>query len=290
MAPEQAKGKKVDKRADIWSWGVVLYELLTGERLFKGGDATDTLAQVLTKEPPLERVPPQVRRLLGACLQKDPKQRLKDIGDAKPLLAGKSATAPSRSRLGWVAAAMFALVAAGLGWIAWRATQPVERPLMQLSAELGGGLSLALSVGGSIALSPNGTLLSLIVRGADGQTHLATRPGTEGAQGPFFSPDGRWIAFSTKGALKKIAAQGGAPVPLYNAYSLVGSWGDDGFNVAVLGISAGLTRIPETGGMPTPITQIKPVRIRRPPLSAGAAGERGRAIYELQDLAGSGRG
>jgi serine/threonine-protein kinase len=99
MSPEQAKGKKVDKRADIWSWGVVLYELLTGERLFRGDDGTDTLAQVLTKEPPLERMPPKVRRLLGACLQKDPKQRLRDIGDAKRLLAEETATAPSRSRL-----------------------------------------------------------------------------------------------------------------------------------------------------------------------------------------------
>src|SRR5256885_70488 len=75
MAPEQAKGEKVNKRADIWSWGVVLYELLTGERLFKGVDVADTLAQVLTREPDLERVPPQVRKLLGRCLEKDPKQR-----------------------------------------------------------------------------------------------------------------------------------------------------------------------------------------------------------------------
>src|SRR6516162_6957401 len=83
MSPEQARGKKVDKRADIWSWGVMLYELLTGERMFKGGDAADTLAQVLTKEPDLERVPPKVRRLLSECLQKDPKQRMRDIGDAR---------------------------------------------------------------------------------------------------------------------------------------------------------------------------------------------------------------
>src|SRR5215813_5229280 len=89
MSPEQAKGKRVDKRADIWSWGVVLYELLTGERLFKGDEAADTLAQVLTTEPNLERVPLKVRRLLSECLQKDPKQRLREIGDARRLLAAR---------------------------------------------------------------------------------------------------------------------------------------------------------------------------------------------------------
>src|SRR6516225_5268379 len=82
MSPEQAKGRATDKRADIWAFGVVLYELLTGERLFIGEDTADTLAQVLTREPDLHRVPPQVRRLLQRCLEKDPKRRLRDIGDA----------------------------------------------------------------------------------------------------------------------------------------------------------------------------------------------------------------
>jgi serine/threonine-protein kinase len=83
MAPEQAKGKRVDKRADIWSWGVMLYELLTGERLFQGDDAAETLAAVIHKQPNLERVPARVRKLLRRCLEKDPKKRLRDIGDAR---------------------------------------------------------------------------------------------------------------------------------------------------------------------------------------------------------------
>src|SRR5215510_7606618 len=110
MSPEQAKGKKVDKRSDIWSWGVVLFELLTGERLFKGEDVADTLAQVLTKEPDWNRAPVQVQRLLQRCLEKDPKKRLRDIGDARLLLRDsealpESVTAPKLSWLAWTVAA-----------------------------------------------------------------------------------------------------------------------------------------------------------------------------------------
>ena len=267
MAPEQAKGKRVDKRADIWSWGVLLYELLTGERLFKGEDGVDTLAQVLTKEPDLSKVPGRVRRLLEDCLRKDPKVRLRDIGDAKRLVQEPSpVAAPSHSRFAWVAAALLALVGAGLGFGLWRATRPVERTLIQLSAELGPDASVALGTGGSVALSRDGTLLALTVRGADGQTRLATRridegqlnvlAGTEGAQGPFFSPNGRWIGFSVPGALKKISAQGGAAIPLWNGYSFSGNWGDDGNIIAALGITGRLSRIPEAGGTARPVTEI----------------------------------
>src|SRR5271169_3446222 len=115
MSPEQARGKAVDKRADIWAFGVVLFEMLTGQPLFEGETVSDTLAQVLTKEPNWEQVPAKVRRLLHKCLEKDPKKRLRDIGDAWELLEEEEATAPLRSRFGWVAAtAVFALVAAAL--------------------------------------------------------------------------------------------------------------------------------------------------------------------------------
>jgi serine/threonine-protein kinase len=218
---------------------VVLYELFTGERMFHGEDAAETLAAVIHKQPDLERVPPQVRKLLRRCLEKDPRQRLRDIGEARYLLDEPTAPASARSRSRFSSAviAALAVIAAGAGWIAWRATRPMERPLMQLSAELGPDTSLALLAGGSIALSPDGTLLALTVRGADGQVRLGTRridaskinilAGTEGAQAPFFSPDGRWIAFSNSGGLQKISAQGGAPVSLSNTFSLGGSWGDD---------------------------------------------------------------
>ena len=154
MAPEQARGKAVDKRADIWSFGVVLYELLTGERLFSGEDAAETLAAVIHKQPDLGKVPRQARRLLEECLQKDPKQRLRDIGDAKRLLnpdrdGAASGTAPLPSRLGkvaWIAAGVLAVAAVGLGVVAYRATRPVElKPLVRLEVDLGTDASAILA-------------------------------------------------------------------------------------------------------------------------------------------------
>src|SRR6202050_470302 len=113
MSPEQGRGQVVDKRADIWAFGVVLYEMLTGKRLFAGKTVSDTLAAVIKEEPDWTRVPVKVRRLLQACLQKDPKQRLQAIGDWRLLLEEPAATAHSRSRLGkagWVAAGVITLI------------------------------------------------------------------------------------------------------------------------------------------------------------------------------------
>ena len=131
MAPEQAQGKKVDKRADIWSWGVVLYELLTGERMFKGDDVADTLAQVLTKTPDLDRIPVKVRRVLAERLQKDPKHRLRDIGDARRLLTEAENTfRPARRwSLGWIAAVVIAVV---LGAALWRTKHLGDSPFKPL--------------------------------------------------------------------------------------------------------------------------------------------------------------
>src|SRR5438552_245588 len=106
MAPEQARGKAVDKRADIWAFGAVLYEMLTGRRLFHGEDVSDTLAAVIKEEPRWDGIPVEVQRLLKSCLEKDPKRRLRDIGDAWRLLEDTPATAPSRSRFGLVASAV----------------------------------------------------------------------------------------------------------------------------------------------------------------------------------------
>jgi serine/threonine protein kinase len=254
MSPEQAKGKKVDKRADIWSWGVVLYELLTGERLFKGGDTTDTLAQVLTKEPPLERVLPQVRKLLEECLQKDPKQRLRDIGDAKRLLAGETVPAPSWSRLAWAAAAVFALAAAALGWVAWHDSPQPQRSL-RLSVPLPENMSVM-----DLALAPDASRLALVLSREDNpqafQIYLrsldsdALQPlaGTEGAHSPFWSHNSRFIGFYKEGKLKIIPATGGPASALCDASGGGGgAWHRDGV-ILFWDRKRGLQRVNERGG------------------------------------------
>src|SRR5262249_6864661 len=144
MSPEQARGKPVDTRADIWAFGVMLYELLTGKRLFHGEDVTHTLAKVIQAEPMLDDVPPSVQRLLRSCLEKDPAKRLRDIGDAWRLLDSPDSPArDGRARSVWiVAAAVFAVIAALAVWSPWRSEKPPDRPLVRLDVDLGLDVSL----------------------------------------------------------------------------------------------------------------------------------------------------
>jgi serine/threonine-protein kinase len=131
MSPEQARGKAVDKRADIWAFGAVLYEMLTGKKAFDGEDVSTILAAVIQTEPRLEIVPSRVQRLIKSCLEKDPKKRLRDIGDAWKLLDEATTSPPARSplmKLGWVAAAVLAAVSALALWAPWRkADRPADR-------------------------------------------------------------------------------------------------------------------------------------------------------------------
>jgi serine/threonine-protein kinase len=272
MAPEQARGKRVDKHADIWSWGVVLYELLTGERMFQGDDAAETLAAVIHKQPELERVPPQVRRLLGRCLEKDPKQRLRDIGEARHLLEQPIVLAASQSRLGIVAtviASALAVIAAiaGLGW--WRATRPVEHQLIRLDVDLGPDVSLVAdnNQSSTVLISPDGTRLAYAARLSGGRVRLFTRRldqtqatelrGTEGAAGMVFSPDGKWLGFFAGGSFNKISVEGGPVVQVVPIDTMVGaSWGTDG-NIIVGHRYGPLQRIPSGGGAQTQVTGLR---------------------------------
>jgi Tol biopolymer transport system component len=277
MSPEQARGKAVEKRADIWAFGVVFFEIITGKPLFEGETVSDTLAAVLTKEPDWEQVPAQVRRLLKKCLEKDPKKRLRDIGDAWELLEepaapiphGRGSVGSRHGTTGWIAAAILALALFAVGALFWRATRPVEqplKPLVRLDVDLGADPpgSIGGGRGGWVILSPDGTRLvygsksRLFVRRLD-QLDSTELPGTEASDLPFFSPDGQWIAFRTQGKLKKISVQGGAAITLCDAPSLFGgSWGEDGNIVASLANPGGLSRIASSGGAPTAVTE--PVR------------------------------
>ncbi len=283
MPPEQARGKVVDKRADIWAFGVVLYEMLTGERLFEGETVSDTLIEVATKEPKWDRAPAKVQRLLRRCLEKDPKKRLRDIGeawfwleDAPP--AGALNQTLSRSRLGIVASittAVFAIALAIAGWAWWRATRPIERPLVRLDVDLGSEDALLplAQVPGSVILSPDGMRL-IYVSGSLPKSRLYTRrldqsranelPGTEGAVAPFFSPDGQWVGFfsgisESNYKLNKISVEGGAVVALAEVgFVGGGSWGVDG-DIFVGGVlTKGLTRISASGGVPRPVFDLAP--------------------------------
>ncbi len=271
MSPEQARGKAVDKRADIWAFGVVLFEMLTGKRLFEGETVSDTLAQVLTKEPDLSKVSAKVRRLLKKCLQKDPKKRLRDIGDAWELLEEPAAPLPHGRgsvgpRIDLALAAVLAVVAVGLAAMLWRASRPADlspRPLVRLDVDLGVDPPDPQG-GGWVILSPDGSRVvyaskgRLFTRRLD-QPDAKELPGTEAIYPPFFSPDGQWIAFQAQEKLQKIPVEGGAAIPLCDSHILSGgSWGEDGNIIANLTGGGGLSRIPSTGGPPTPFTELAP--------------------------------
>jgi Tol biopolymer transport system component len=297
MSPEQIEGKEVDGRSDIFSLGAVLFEILTGQRAFRGRSQLSVASAILEKEPaPISSIkpmtPPALDHAIRRCLAKEPERRWQSAADLAGELqwiaeGGSQAgvAAPStplrklRERMGWALALLLAVSAmiAAVGW--WRATRPVLRPLIRIGAELVPGpgmltfrldetLLAKWQPGTLLALSPDGSRLAVPIRDADGKVRLATRrldenqfkalPGTENPTSPFFSPDGQSIAFFGDGKLRKIPVQGGAPALVCDAGNFPsGSWGDDGNIVAALSTQGGLSRVPSMGGVPTPVTELK---------------------------------
>lgn len=267
MSPEQARGKVVDKRTDIWAFGVVLFELLTGRMLFRGEDVTETLASVVKDTPDLSEVPAEVRPLLESCLEKDPRKRLRDIGDWARLLAREPAAPPQPKRtriLPWAIAATSILAAIGLAAIMWSHSgeQPQALRLTLQTPEktrMTGSSAL-------LAISPDGRHVAfkaeiegksgIWLRDLDGPG-IRLLPDTEGADSWFWSPDSRWIAFFSADKLRKIDVMGGPPLILCDANGVGGSWSPKGWIIFVR-YAGGLSLIPDTGGTPTPLTRPDP--------------------------------
>jgi serine/threonine protein kinase len=288
MAPEQAAGVAADRRADVWAFGVVLWEMLTGRKLFEGETVSHVLASVLKDRPDLEALPdgtpPQLRALVERCLRKKPRQRLQSIGDARlvleeyledpeaalPALSGHDAVAPAptpmRRKVG-AALAAAAAVALGLliGALLFRGSRDVPTIRFQVPPPEGRGFQLDSTRPGPVVISPDGRSLAFSAWDADGAVRIfireldevVARPlsGTEDAQYPFWSPDAQFIGFFAAGKLKKVNASGGQPLTLCDAPDgKGGSWGPDGIILFAPGPYQPIHRVSQLGGESDPVT------------------------------------
>jgi eukaryotic-like serine/threonine-protein kinase len=272
MSPEQARGKSVDKRADVWAFGCVLFEMLAGRTAFAGETATDTLAAIIEREPPWttlpSSVPASVRRLLQRCLEKEPKRRLRDIGDARPELEESRAgaqpglpivPAPSRrrERLAWLSGLALVMLIA-VATIAWALRSAPTLPEMRfdINTPQTRDLSMAIAPDGQtlafVAASESGPRLWLRSMASGTAQPLA---GTEGAGYPFWSPGSRSVGFFAEDKLKRVDVVGGGVRVLANApFAVGGAWNRDG--TILFGTFSGgpIVRVSETGGEPAAVT------------------------------------
>ena len=284
MSPEQAKGRAVDRRADIWSFGVVLHEMLTGRKMFEAETISETLAAVLRDEVKIDGlpdgVPASVTALLKRCLDRNPRTRLRDIGEARIALSGDvavgsepaveaaTAVAPAKgsSLLPWALVVLLAVVAA---LASWRASSGPSggSELLTLIAPIPNDLGQTNVQEGVLALSSDGKALALVllrentqmlyVRKID-RDELIELPGTETALTPFFSPDGEWIGFFKDGKLKKVPTTGGSPITLCDALgsNRGATWGTDDIITFAPHYTRPLLRVSAAGGEPTEFTSI----------------------------------
>ena len=294
MSPEQAKGRPADKRSDVWAFGCVLYEMLTGKRPFAGEDVSDTLAFILTREPDWSALPPNtpaaIRRLLRRCLDKNAKERLRDIGDARleikealtapadetvvstpaPAMAGRgarlwpaTAAALLLTALALAAVVVYLLRSTGKPAVVRFVVSPPEKTAFSFSGAAGG--SVAFNSG---TISPDGRRLIFSLQDAAGKVLLWVRPvdslaaqplpGTEDPTLPFWSPDSRFVGFFAGGKLKKIDVTGGPPLTLCDAPNpRGGAWSRDGVIVFAPSSSGPLYHVSAAGGEPVAVTKLQ---------------------------------
>jgi serine/threonine-protein kinase len=291
MSPEQARGQAIDKRTDIWAFGCVLYEMLTGRAAFARETVTDTMAAVINVDPDWSRLPADtpgsIRRLLRRCLRKQPQFRLRDIGDAAlEIEEPQGSSPPGRRKVAgwsrrderqvWAAAAVILLVstlllAARLLMTRSREVSPEPRRVTRLMITASSGAEFTVNTGDRVlAISPDGTHLvyvgnaarwQLFVRPLDRLEATPLSDGREAVRGPFFSPDGRWVGYFSSLILRKVPITGGSPVALCNLDGTPrgASWGPDGSIVfATNNTASGLWRISDAGGEATVLTRPDP--------------------------------
>jgi Tol biopolymer transport system component len=278
MSPEQARGKAVDKRTDIWAFGCVLYELLTGKQTFQGEDVTDILAAVVRAEPDWQGLPAatpvKVRDLLRRCLQKDKTQRFRDAGDARieiedaiaaPKDSDVTQAAPAlrrKFRLVLAVAAALALIAiASLVFALRNRPADVPKTFARLTIPLPPGQEITTYP----AITRDGRTVAYVTQQGLDAPQLYLRDlnsfearlvaGSSGAYQPFFSPDGKWVAFFAQGQLQKAEVTGGAPIRMAEAlFGVGGTWNEDNTIIYAASLGSGLLRIPASGGTPESLT------------------------------------
>jgi serine/threonine protein kinase len=263
MAPEQVKGINVDKRADIWAFGVVFYELLSGERLFKGEDVSEILAGVIKDKPDLSAVPTRVRPLLERCLEKDPRKRLRDIADFDLLLA-PAPTVTAKSRFSVIMSAIAAVALIGLlalSYAYFHKSDSAPRDLVKFEIAAPEKTTLR-----KFSVSPNGRMVAFNADSFDGHgglwvrsmDSLESKHVADADTDPpmfFWSPDSRFLAYPMSNKLMKVDVTGGPPEKICDVKTLAigGSWNRDG--TILFGSYQGpLFRVKATGGEPSPLT------------------------------------